>query len=78
MQDTSGMIDQSSMMNALIAARMRPLPVFMNSIQRTKLSHSAFSYCRAGASTCCCFSMSDIDYYHFPIGAAEGKEQPNI
>ena len=79
MQDTSGMIDQSSMMNALIAAKDETIASLHReldsknetiTLQRSRIADLERQLAAA--------RMSDIDNYPFTIGAAEGQEQPNI
>jgi hypothetical protein len=79
MQDFSGMIDQSSMMNALIAAKDETIASLQReldsknetiTLQRSRIAELERQLAAA--------RMSDIDNYPFTIGAAEGQEQPNI
>lgn len=79
MQDTSGMIDHSSMVNALIAAKDETIASLHReldaknetiTLQRSRIADLE----RQLAAT----RMSDIDNYPFTIGAAEEKQQPNI
>ena len=78
-QDTSGMIDQSSMMNAIIAAKDETIVSLHReldaknetiTLQRSRISDLERQLAAA--------RISDIDNYPFTIGAADGKEQPNI
>jgi hypothetical protein len=78
-QDTSGMIDQSSMMNALIAAKDETIASLQReldaknetiTLQRSRIADLERQLAAA--------RMSDIDDYPFTIGAAESKKQPNI
>jgi hypothetical protein len=79
MQDISGMIDQSSMVNALIASKDETIASLRReldaknetiALQRSRIADLERQLAAA--------RMSDMDNYPFTIGAAEGKEQPNI
>ena len=79
MQNISGMIEQSSMMNALIAAKDETIASLQReldaknetiTLQRSRIAELERQLAAA--------RMSDIDNYPFTIGAAEGKKQPNI
>jgi len=79
MQGISGRIDQSSMMNALIAAKDETIASLHReldaknetiTLQRSRIADLERQLTAA--------RMSDIDNYPFTIGAADGKEQPNI
>lgn len=78
-KETFGMIDQSSMMNALIAAKDETIASLHReldaknetiALQRSRIADLERQLAAA--------RMSDIDNYPFTIGAAEGQEQPNI
>jgi hypothetical protein len=78
-KETFGMIDQSSMMNALIAAKDETIASLHReldaknetiALQRSRIAELERQLAAA--------RMSDIDNYPFTIGAAEGQEQPNI
>lgn len=78
-QDTSGMIDQSSMMNAIIAAKDETIASLHReldaknetiTLQRSRIAELERQLAAA--------RMSDIDHYPFTIGAADEKQQPNI
>jgi transcriptional regulator with XRE-family HTH domain len=78
-RETFGMIDQSSMMNALIAAKDETIASLHReldaknetiALQRSRIADLERQLAAA--------RMSDIDNYPFSIGAAEGQEQPNI
>jgi transcriptional regulator with XRE-family HTH domain len=78
-KETFGMIDQSSMVNALIAAKDETIASLRReldannetiALQRSRIADLERQLAAA--------RMSDIDNYPFTIGAAEGQEQPNI
>ena len=78
-KETFGMIDQSSMVNALIAAKDETIASLRReldaknetiALQRSRIADLERQLAAA--------RMSDIDNYPFTIGAAEGKKQPNI
>jgi hypothetical protein len=78
-QETFGMIDQSSMVNALIASKDETIASLRReldaknetiTLQRSRIADLERQLAAA--------RMSDIDNYPFTIGAADGKEQPNI
>jgi hypothetical protein len=78
-QETFGMIDQSSMVNALIASKDETIASLRReldaknetiALQRSRIADLERQLAAA--------RMSDIDNYPFTIGAADGKEQPNI
>ena len=78
-KETFGMIDQSSMMNALIAAKDETIASLHReldsknetiTLQRSRIADLERQLAAA--------RISDIDNYPFTIGAAEGKKQPNI
>lgn len=78
-QETFGMIDQSSMVNALIASKDETIASLRReldaknetiALQRSRIADLERQLAAA--------RMSDIDNYPFAIGAADGKEQPNI
>ena len=78
-RETFGMIDQSSMMNDLIAAKDETIASLRReldaknetiALQRSRIADLERQLAAA--------RMSDIDNYPFTIGAAEGQEQPNI
>ena len=79
MQDISGMIDHSSMVNALIAAKDETIASLHReldaknetiTLQRSRIADLERQLTAA--------RMPDIDNYPFTIGAAEEKQQPNI
>jgi hypothetical protein len=78
-KETFGMIDQSSMVNALIASKDETIASLRReldaknetiTLQRSRIADLERQLAAA--------RMSDIDNYPFTIGAADGKEQPNI
>ena len=78
-QETFGMIDQSSMVNALIASKDETIASLRReldaknetiALQRSRIADLERQLAAA--------RMSDIDNYPFTIGAADGKEQLNI
>jgi hypothetical protein len=78
-QETFGMIDQSSMVNALIASKDETIASLRReldaknetiALQRSRIADLERQLAAA--------RMSDIDNYPFTIGAAEGEIQPNI
>ena len=79
MQNISGMIDHSSMVNALIAAKDETIASLQReldaknetiTLQRSRIADLERQLAAA--------RMSDIDNYPFTIGAADEKQQPNI
>lgn len=78
-QDTFGMIDHSSIVNALIAAKDETIASLHReldsknetiTLQRSRIADLERQLAAA--------RMSDIDNYPFTIGAAEEQQQPNI
>ena len=72
-------IDQSSLVNALLASKDETIASLHReldsknetiTLQRSRIADLERQLAAA--------RMSDIDNYHFPIGAAEGKKKPNI
>jgi transcriptional regulator with XRE-family HTH domain len=78
-KETFGMIDQSSMVNALIAAKDETIASLRReldaknetiALQRSRIADLERQLAAA--------RMSDIDNYPFSIGAAEDNKRPNI
>ena len=78
-QDTFGMIDQSSMMNALIAAKDETIASLQRELdaknETITLQCSRIADLERQLAAA---RMSDIDNYPFSIGAAEDNKRPNI
>ena len=92
-RQTQAYIDPCSQMNATIAAQMKTIEVLeAQAVEKderiaelkTAIAHNEEIIKARDARITelerqlAAARMSDIDNYHFPIGAAEGKEQPNI